>query len=190
MLLIAGLGNPGARHANNRHNIGFMAVAAIARTHRIGPFRARLQGLIAEGLIGQSRVALLAQALQLDGQFRDLRLAGPFARFALIGPGCQPGALLQPFLFLRGQALNLINNRINLLVQQPLGIVERVELAFMRGDGHFLRAQFNLRLLQPGLKFGLLALQGAFAAANFGHFFLQAGQGRPQVSDLVFPAQN
>ena len=45
MLLIAGLGNPGARHAKNRHNIGFMAVERIAETHRIGPFRARFQGL-------------------------------------------------------------------------------------------------------------------------------------------------
>ena len=36
MLLIAGLGNPGARHARNRHNIGFMAVEAIAAEHRIG----------------------------------------------------------------------------------------------------------------------------------------------------------
>ena len=52
MLLIAGLGNPGARHAKNRHNIGFMALEAIARAHRIGPFRARFQGLVAEGLIG------------------------------------------------------------------------------------------------------------------------------------------
>ena len=98
-----------------------------------------------------------------DGQFRDLRLAGPFARFALVGLGRQPGALLQPFLFLGGQALNFINDRVNLLVQQPLGILERVELAFMRGDGHFLGAQFDLRLLQPGLNLGLLALQGAFA---------------------------
>ena len=52
MLLIAGLGNPGARHARNRHNIGFMAIEAIAAQHRIGPFRARFQGAVAEGLIG------------------------------------------------------------------------------------------------------------------------------------------
>jgi peptidyl-tRNA hydrolase, PTH1 family len=59
MLLIAGLGNPGARHARNRHNIGFMAIEAIAAEHRIGPFRTRFQGALAEGQIGAERVALL-----------------------------------------------------------------------------------------------------------------------------------
>jgi PTH1 family peptidyl-tRNA hydrolase len=59
MLLIAGLGNPGARYAKNRHNIGFMAVEAIAREHRYPPFRSRFQGLIADGTIGGARAALL-----------------------------------------------------------------------------------------------------------------------------------
>jgi PTH1 family peptidyl-tRNA hydrolase len=83
MLLIAGLGNPGARHANNRHNIGFMAVAAIARTHRIGPFRARLQGLIAEGLIGQSRVALLAPQTYMNESGRSVGEAMRFYKLGL-----------------------------------------------------------------------------------------------------------
>jgi PTH1 family peptidyl-tRNA hydrolase len=59
MLLIAGLGNPGARYARNRHNIGFMAVEAIAREHNFPPFRNRFQGFIADGAIGESRAALL-----------------------------------------------------------------------------------------------------------------------------------
>jgi PTH1 family peptidyl-tRNA hydrolase len=59
MLLIAGLGNPGAQYARNRHNIGFMAVEAIAREHRFPPFRSRFQGLIADGAIGDTRAALL-----------------------------------------------------------------------------------------------------------------------------------
>jgi len=83
MLLIAGLGNPGARHANNRHNIGFMAVAAIARTHRIGPFRARLQGLIAEGLIGQSRVALLVPQTYMNESGRSVGEAMRFYKLGL-----------------------------------------------------------------------------------------------------------
>jgi PTH1 family peptidyl-tRNA hydrolase len=60
MLLIAGLGNPGARYARNRHNIGFMALERIAEVHRFAPFRARFQGLIAEGSIGERRAGLLA----------------------------------------------------------------------------------------------------------------------------------
>jgi PTH1 family peptidyl-tRNA hydrolase len=59
MILIAGLGNPGAKYARNRHNIGFMAIEAIAAAHRVGPFRSRFQGLVAEGLIAGERVALL-----------------------------------------------------------------------------------------------------------------------------------
>jgi len=60
MLLIAGLGNPGARYARNRHNIGFMALERIAEVHRFAPFRARFQGLISEGSIGEQRAGLLA----------------------------------------------------------------------------------------------------------------------------------
>jgi PTH1 family peptidyl-tRNA hydrolase len=59
MILIAGLGNPGVRHAKNRHNIGFMAIEAIAAARRIGPFRSRFQGLVADGALGDNRVALL-----------------------------------------------------------------------------------------------------------------------------------
>ena len=59
MKIFAGLGNPGARHARNRHNIGFTAVEAIAREHGFGPFRTRFQGVASEGLIGGTRALLL-----------------------------------------------------------------------------------------------------------------------------------
>ncbi len=59
MHLIVGLGNPGAEYAHNRHNIGFMAVDAIARTHAYPPFRAKFNGLVSDAQIDGERVLLL-----------------------------------------------------------------------------------------------------------------------------------
>jgi PTH1 family peptidyl-tRNA hydrolase len=62
MRLVVGLGNPGSRHAKNRHNIGFMAVAAIARRYGFPAFRSRFKGELAEGVIaGERRLLLLPQ---------------------------------------------------------------------------------------------------------------------------------
>jgi len=84
MLLIAGLGNPGARFARNRHNFGFMALEAIAAQHRIGPFRARFQGALAEGVIGGERVALLAPQTYMNESGRSV---GEAARFYKLDVG-------------------------------------------------------------------------------------------------------
>jgi PTH1 family peptidyl-tRNA hydrolase len=59
MQLIVGLGNPGDKYRNNRHNVGFLALDAIASRHGIGPFRQKFQGLIAEGTIAGEKVLLL-----------------------------------------------------------------------------------------------------------------------------------
>ena len=63
MLLITGLGNPGAKYTRNRHNIGFMTLDAIAADWNFGPWRSRFQGMTAEGSIdtpkGPVKVLLL-----------------------------------------------------------------------------------------------------------------------------------
>jgi PTH1 family peptidyl-tRNA hydrolase len=59
MLLFVGLGNPGAKHAGQRHNVGFMAVEAIAKRHGFPPWRRRFQGVATEGPLGGERVQLL-----------------------------------------------------------------------------------------------------------------------------------
>ena len=70
MKLIVGLGNPGAKYASNRHNIGFMALDRIAADHGFGPWRTRFQGQTAEGQLGATRVALLKPQtfMNLSGQ--------------------------------------------------------------------------------------------------------------------------
>jgi peptidyl-tRNA hydrolase, PTH1 family len=70
MLLLVGLGNPGARYAGNRHNIGFMALDEIARVHGAGPWRARFQGEAAEVVIGFGKALLLKPQtfMNLSGQ--------------------------------------------------------------------------------------------------------------------------
>jgi len=59
MKLITGLGNPGAKYAHNRHNIGFLAVDRIAADHGFGPWKAKHQGLVSEGRFGSEKVVLL-----------------------------------------------------------------------------------------------------------------------------------
>jgi PTH1 family peptidyl-tRNA hydrolase len=60
MRIVAGLGNPGSRYAGNRHNIGFMALAAVADRWRFGPWREKFHARIADGLIGGEKVLLVA----------------------------------------------------------------------------------------------------------------------------------
>jgi PTH1 family peptidyl-tRNA hydrolase len=59
MHIIAGLGNPGSRYARNRHNVGFMAVDAIARRHSFSPWAKKFRAEIAEGMLGGEKVLLV-----------------------------------------------------------------------------------------------------------------------------------
>ncbi len=59
MKLIVGLGNPGAKYARNRHNIGFMAVEQIVADHDFGPWKSKHQGSLSEGRFGSTRAVLL-----------------------------------------------------------------------------------------------------------------------------------
>lgn len=70
MILMVGLGNPGAKYAGNRHNVGFMALDRIAADHGFSPWKARFQGLVAEGRLGDQRVTLLKPQtfMNLSGQ--------------------------------------------------------------------------------------------------------------------------
>lgn len=70
MKLFVGLGNPGAKYAGNRHNIGYMAVDRIAADHGFGPWRSKFQGVMSEGRLGREKVILLKPEtfMNLSGQ--------------------------------------------------------------------------------------------------------------------------
>jgi PTH1 family peptidyl-tRNA hydrolase len=83
MKLFVGLGNPGAKYAGNRHNIGFMALDAIAGAHGFAPWRSKFQGQVSEGRLGGTRVVLLKPEtfMNLSGQS-----VGEAMRFFKIDP--------------------------------------------------------------------------------------------------------
>ena len=83
MLMIAGLGNPGARYAGNRHNIGFMALDEIARDPAFGPWSKKFLAEIAEGQIGGEKVLLIKPLTFMNESGRSV---GEAARFFKIDP--------------------------------------------------------------------------------------------------------
>jgi PTH1 family peptidyl-tRNA hydrolase len=83
MLLFVGLGNPGAKYANNRHNIGFMAVDEIARRHGFSPWRRRFQGETAEGSLDGARVILLRPTTFMNDSGRAVQEAANFFKLGV-----------------------------------------------------------------------------------------------------------
>ena len=84
MRLVVGLGNPGAKYARTRHNIGFMAVDEIVRCHGFGPWRARFQGECAEGMVAGEKILALKPQTYMN---HSGRAVGEAVRFFKLGPG-------------------------------------------------------------------------------------------------------
>ncbi len=82
MQLWVGLGNPGAGHALNRHNVGFMAVDAIAGLHGFDPWRKQFQGWSSAGRIGAERIVLLKPATFMNESGRAIGEAMRFYKLA------------------------------------------------------------------------------------------------------------
>ena len=70
MKLFVGLGNPGKKYTNNRHNIGFMALNQIANDHSFSQWKNKFQGQITDGKLGDEKVILLKPEtfMNLSGQ--------------------------------------------------------------------------------------------------------------------------
>lgn len=83
MKLFVGLGNPGAKYAQHRHNIGFMAVDRIASDHGFSPWRSKFQGSVSEGQLGGEKIILLKPETFMN---RSGQSVGEAARFYKLDP--------------------------------------------------------------------------------------------------------
>ncbi|WP_267435001.1 aminoacyl-tRNA hydrolase [Sphingomonas sp. GM_Shp_1] len=82
MQVWTGLGNPGAQYAMHRHNVGFMAMDAIAEVHDFGPVKKQFQGWTQEGRIGGQKILLLKPATFMNESGRSV---GEALRFYKLG---------------------------------------------------------------------------------------------------------
>jgi peptidyl-tRNA hydrolase, PTH1 family len=82
MRLLVGLGNPGARYARTRHNIGFMVINAIARRHAFPAFRNRFKGEISEAPIAGMRRLLLKPQTFMNASGESVAEAARFFKIA------------------------------------------------------------------------------------------------------------
>lgn len=82
MKLFVGLGNPGAKYEGNRHNIGFMALDAIAEAHGLPAWRKKFNGHVSEGSIGGERVMLLKPETYMNDSGRAVGEALRFLKIA------------------------------------------------------------------------------------------------------------
>ncbi len=78
MKLWVGLGNPEPGMARNRHNIGFMAIDAIAARHGFSPWRQRFKGLVAEGQVGGIKVMALKPMTYMNESGASVQPAAAF----------------------------------------------------------------------------------------------------------------
>jgi PTH1 family peptidyl-tRNA hydrolase len=78
MLLWTGLGNPEPGMARQRHNIGFMAIDAIAKRHGFSPWRRRFKGEVAEGQIAGRKILALKPLTYLNASGESVQAAAGF----------------------------------------------------------------------------------------------------------------
>ncbi|MBS0255214.1 MAG: aminoacyl-tRNA hydrolase [Proteobacteria bacterium] len=83
MQLWVGLGNPGGQYALHRHNVGFMALDAMAEVHGFGPEAKKFQGLLREGRIGRDKVLLLKPQTFMNDSGRSVAAALRFYKLEL-----------------------------------------------------------------------------------------------------------
>lgn len=83
MKLIVGLGNPGSRYEYTRHNIGFLAVDEIAKTHGIKVNKIKFKGLWGQGTIAGEKVYLLKPQTYMNNSGESVREMVDYFHFDL-----------------------------------------------------------------------------------------------------------
>jgi PTH1 family peptidyl-tRNA hydrolase len=76
-LLVVGLGNPGAKYATDRHNVGWMVVDELVRRHG-GSFKAKFRGQLADVRLDTSKVLLLKPETFMNESGTSVKAAAGF----------------------------------------------------------------------------------------------------------------
>lgn len=78
MLILAGLGNPGPKYERQRHNIGFMAVDAVARRWSASPWRSRFSSQASECTVAGEKLILIKPQTYMNDSGRAVSEALKF----------------------------------------------------------------------------------------------------------------
>ncbi|MDA0339014.1 MAG: aminoacyl-tRNA hydrolase [Proteobacteria bacterium] len=82
MLLLVGLGNPGNKYFDNRHNVGFMAIDEVARRHGFSAWRSKFQAQVADGLLGSEKTLIVKPQTFMNNSGQSVREALRFYRLS------------------------------------------------------------------------------------------------------------
>ena len=82
--MIVGLGNPGKQYARSKHNIGWLALDALAARHKVSPPRLKQEAMIAEAIIRGERVLLVKPLTYMNASGRAVRALADYFK---IEPG-------------------------------------------------------------------------------------------------------
>jgi PTH1 family peptidyl-tRNA hydrolase len=84
VVLVVGLGNPGRKYEQNRHNVGFLAVTRLAALHGFSDFKEKFRGNFAKGdlAVGSARypVAVLKPATFMNLSGESVQPAAAFLK--------------------------------------------------------------------------------------------------------------
>ena len=83
MLLWVGLGNPGAKYAGNRHNIGFLTIDAIGDEHNFSNEKSQFKGMTRSGLVDGKKILLLKPMTFMNESGQSVQAAMQFYKIPL-----------------------------------------------------------------------------------------------------------